>query len=405
MTATQRESGIARRLLGLGVDKDLAERLATDGQTQTKLRALTTRVLHELGLTDAQVEWIKDTSRPPIPAATVARVLTDAAWTCCICKDRSRSVILHHIQEWALSHDHEPSNLAVLCLQHHDEAHTKRGLTLSLTASRLRQAKAQWEAEVSQRASQAFIATVTAADALWDYINVPRLFQLARQQGVPFNQLPSFGPLLQNNLVLSNGDLTPTGYADSANPIYFLQSGHGILVGRYLEELLYTVIREGPIISLDRIWGKQELAAVVAPGMLVSTTGAHSFKRLGSWKGSDQPRRVKRKAANVELQFDINAWYATASSAHSRHLSGTSRVTSLVFVRDIRSVNRSLVIEGTCIGICGALDSSPASWNSQQFGGAAFDESEDEDDWPTDSALGENHVVREPPDEDFAFLN
>src|SRR5450759_344368 len=85
MSATQRESGIVRRLLGIGVDRDLAERLATEGQTLQKLRALPMGELVTLGLTDEQAEWIRDTSRRPIPAATVASVLTAAAWTCCIC--------------------------------------------------------------------------------------------------------------------------------------------------------------------------------------------------------------------------------------------------------------------------------------------------------------------------------
>lgn len=133
MTATQREQGLARRLLGFGVDRDLAERLAAQATSLKKLRALPPAELKRIGLNNFQVDWLKDTVRPPIPPPVVAKVLNDSAWTCCVFRDSSRSVILHHIDEWEHSHSHEPSNLAALCLQHHDEAHTKRALSLNLT--------------------------------------------------------------------------------------------------------------------------------------------------------------------------------------------------------------------------------------------------------------------------------
>lgn len=168
-------------------------------------------------------------------------------------------------------------------------------------------------------------------------------------------------------------------------PTHHGNTGNGSLPPAKQPVRLARVGSQSPQLLPMPLHGEHELP----PGMLVSTTGAHFFKRQGGWTGSDQPRRVKRKAANVELQFDINAWYTTTSTSHSTHLSGTSRVTSLVFVRDLRPVNRSLIIEGTCIGICGALDST-SSWDSRQFGGIAVEENEDADDWSFDSVDGDS---------------
>lgn len=70
--------------------------------------------------------------------------------TCCVCRDRSQGIIVHHIDEFSDSRSHAEDNLVVLCLNHHGEAHTKRELQLNLTPERLRKLKARWLKDVKQ---------------------------------------------------------------------------------------------------------------------------------------------------------------------------------------------------------------------------------------------------------------
>jgi hypothetical protein len=90
--------------------------------------------LRALGLSDHMVqETLSGTRRPPIPFEDIAAVLIANRFMCCVCHDPDRPVIIHHINDWAESHDHSRSNLAALCLADRDKAHKRGGLTQNLT--------------------------------------------------------------------------------------------------------------------------------------------------------------------------------------------------------------------------------------------------------------------------------
>ncbi|MBK7095058.1 MAG: HNH endonuclease [Saprospiraceae bacterium] len=60
-------------------------------------------------------------------------------------RETTRSIIIHHIEEWSVSKSNEESNLVVLCLMHHDEAHSTKQLSQNLTPERIKAAKDKWE--------------------------------------------------------------------------------------------------------------------------------------------------------------------------------------------------------------------------------------------------------------------
>ncbi|MGG4603982.1 HNH endonuclease signature motif containing protein [Paenalcaligenes sp. Me131] len=70
-------------------------------------------------------------------------MLYDNKWTCCICRSRTDSVIVHHIDPWVASRSHNANNLAVLC----PNDHSKGDLTQNLTPERLRKIKKLWRAK------------------------------------------------------------------------------------------------------------------------------------------------------------------------------------------------------------------------------------------------------------------
>ena len=69
------------------------------------------------------------------------KVLFESRYTCCVCRDRSGGIIVHHIEKYSESHSHDEDNLVVLCLNHPGEGHTKRELGIHLTPDRLPAAK------------------------------------------------------------------------------------------------------------------------------------------------------------------------------------------------------------------------------------------------------------------------
>ena len=68
--------------------------------------------------------------RTSIPKNLAAHVRWLSDDTCCICMEREKRIQIHHINEDP--RDHSVENLAVLCLECHDEIHKKGGSTRNL---------------------------------------------------------------------------------------------------------------------------------------------------------------------------------------------------------------------------------------------------------------------------------
>lgn len=81
--------------------------------------------------------------RPPIPKNVEYDVIFKNDMTCCICHDKNKRIIIHHIDE--NPSNNSIGNLAILCQDHHDEVHSKGGLTKNITPQVLLKYKKQWE--------------------------------------------------------------------------------------------------------------------------------------------------------------------------------------------------------------------------------------------------------------------
>jgi len=100
--------------------------------------------------------------RVEIPQEVAAQVLFLADRTCCVCRQRSRAVQLHHI-------DDDPKNsvagnLAVLCFDCHRETQLHGGFDRKLDAAQVRLYKADWNRRVEvQRSTMTRPATPALA--------------------------------------------------------------------------------------------------------------------------------------------------------------------------------------------------------------------------------------------------
>lgn len=81
-------------------------------------------------------------ARKTIPKELANQLLFDAQMTCCICREHSKSVQLHHIDK--NSSNNREENLVVLCVDCHNKAHSKSGFARTLTPEIIIQFKNQW---------------------------------------------------------------------------------------------------------------------------------------------------------------------------------------------------------------------------------------------------------------------
>jgi hypothetical protein len=173
-------------------------------------------------LTPLAIAGIRKGGRSEIPFDDLAKVLIANRFTCCVCHDTTKSIIVHHLREWAKSHDHSPGNLAVLCVDDHDKVHTKKELSRNLTTPLVRAAKTAWEKEVRQFDPTAILDASRAEASAWQYFNHTRLFELAKELGVSFITLDHFGAALANGVIKTNG--LPAPRTPSAHRPYMYDS-------------------------------------------------------------------------------------------------------------------------------------------------------------------------------------
>lgn len=137
-------------LMERGFDSETANCLEKAGYTVSSLRTLDDNELLSLNISEELIDIIRDEKRPAIPSETMNKVLFESRYTCCVCRDRSGGIIVHHIEKYSESHSHDEDNLVVLCPNCHGEAHTKRELQQNLTPERLRDFKQRWLERVKQ---------------------------------------------------------------------------------------------------------------------------------------------------------------------------------------------------------------------------------------------------------------
>lgn len=133
--AASRDGGLINRtelaFVTRGINTAKAAELRLAGWTFAKLQQAKDPELAALGLAPHVIENIRAESRPEIPAKTLMQVLVAERFTCTVCHDVERPVVVHHIVEWHLSHDHSAENLCLLCEIHHGQAHSRSTLTQS----------------------------------------------------------------------------------------------------------------------------------------------------------------------------------------------------------------------------------------------------------------------------------
>jgi hypothetical protein len=102
-------------------------------------------------------------ARLSIPSDVAADVMFASDSTCCVCRERGKAVQLHHIDEDPSNN--APDNIAVLCLECHNETQVSGGFGRRLTDALVMKYRDEWLARVTQRrdcADRAAVAKMIA---------------------------------------------------------------------------------------------------------------------------------------------------------------------------------------------------------------------------------------------------
>ncbi|EPF6422477.1 TPA: HNH endonuclease [Acinetobacter baumannii] len=338
-------------LLARGLDSRTAENLIAKKYTIQKLKLLPKNKLFGLGLSEDFINILFKESRPPIPLETLIKVLHESKRTCCICRDPQKSVVVHHIHEWSKSRNHGETNLVVLCLDHHNEAHTKRDLALSLTPDFLKSSKEKWIKIVSlQDSKNSLILKNSHNYARWDYINYRRYTEIISNMYIEFEPNKMLDELISNNqldknYLIPNIDTRRT----LLNYSYFLNDGEGFKIASIISEILKEIISRIPFIDItDYILSKSTLFSIINQHDFIFFQGNFFFKPIED----NKLHKAYYRAHQIRIEFTFDPFYCFSSSSRYDTMTGHSVINAYMQVINIEKDEDDILhIKASCLFI------------------------------------------------------
>lgn len=338
-------------MLARGVPSNLAKELTAAGHTLKSLRSKTLPELVSLDIPEHVAGKILS-GRTPIPSATLLKLLFNNKLTCCICRNPSLPIVVHHVEPWATSRSHAAGNLVVLCPNHHAEAHTKNELTLTLTPTRLRDTKQRWEVQVKQDDSIVIRKAAQTVGEYWQFFNLSRLYEIAEHQGIGLTSLKHYTEAQQAGILDSNGSLVP----EHSESVYAYTGRNIKLRYNYARDLFLRVLDCVSIENVSDRFDRGDIGNTIVQNDLIYVAGAHTFRHLNHLTaGAGQEVQGTRSANSVRIVYTFDRWYATSTSAHSLWLTGRNVVGSFCRVGGISREGGDVVIKCTVLAICTEL--------------------------------------------------
>ena len=136
-----------KNLMALGFPSGLVEKILQKGWSKTKIIEMSYKKLLEIFTEEEAKEISIKSKRKPIPSKIIDKFINECDWKCAICKDlkKIQPVIIHHIIPYSKSQNNNYSNLILLCIDHHNDAHSKSDLSGQfLPVKLLKSKKKEW---------------------------------------------------------------------------------------------------------------------------------------------------------------------------------------------------------------------------------------------------------------------
>ncbi|MCD9295378.1 HNH endonuclease [Bradyrhizobium diazoefficiens] len=368
-------------LMARGISNTKAVKLRAAGYTLGKLQQMNRAALRKVGIDTLAIDNILGDGRPAIPSDKLIEVLFANRFTCCVCRNHKRGVVVHHIRKWAKTRDHEVPNLAVLCTLDHEKVHTKSELTKNLDPKTLRGIKKKWEGEVAEMDTEAILDQSRQHTSAWQYFNHLRLFELATEQRIKFKQLNGYETAWRLDMCDEAGLLLPR----PKDTGYMYDGGDGQALYTYVRSVLHASLEKLTVANISNDLERGALSALLSVGDFILVQGSHTFSPRGlSHRRPGQTTDGVRKANQVIVEFTFDRWEATSNSAHGRWLSGRVDVTTIIRVSTIsRTTSGKMRIQGTVFAVAlgfSGFKTREYSTYPYRYGVRAISEDDEEDD-------------------------
>lgn len=294
--------------------------------------------------------------RPKIPKALERRLLYESSYVCVICQ--SGGCHIHHIDQDHSNNKEE--NLVVLCVKHHDEAHTKRQLSKNLDQQALIAAKRAWTEDIKKQ--RALVATASGQMQLaknnsfllvgitWGYINHKRVSQMSNPNILNedsrqyFEYCVSKGLIDQNAVVIKPYN-SPLPTSSTNGTIYdWFEYGDDQRVHFVYTALVDQISGSSSVLHLEQeSWTKTSIKALVQPGQIVFANREFYFKTVESSKNNEHRRcRTFKRKIEMEFYLDTRDMFGTTSVAVS--FSGHKNCAALVQVKSLEETEDGKLI-------------------------------------------------------------
>jgi len=191
-----------KKLLALGFSTVLIEEIRKKSLSLTGLRGISQTALARMGFSERDAITIRDrVSRKPIPSNIVDRIIFETGGVCCYCANgnHAQPFQIHHINDYASSRDHSPTNLMLVCPTHHVYIHQSK-----VSSKEQQEIKRAWTS-MWELASQYVAKGLTFPFGAFEYIDysipgsVTDIFSFGPAKPQMCEKLAE-GPLLQNAL-------------------------------------------------------------------------------------------------------------------------------------------------------------------------------------------------------------
>lgn len=299
--------------------------------------------------------------RPTIPSGLRHQVNYDSAFACAVCAAKGDQI--HHIDKDNSNNVYD--NLILLCMAHHDEAHTTRELSQNLTPVRLKEIRARWYETVRERRFIAASASGQAANldqfmrvgVSWGYINHSRLIQTAPKELLGHVDQGLFSRLKYRGYLDDRGIMIRPNNVEIAsnflrNTVYdWYPHMDSLSLHMFYSDLVDEFVKYFRPIHLDEnSWNRAFIKEMIEPGSFVFINRAQYFKRTHEEQeyAEVSVRTFKRKI-KLQYQLDTRNMFGTTSITCS--FSGHKSCSSLLQVKSIEDVDKERVLHCTPIAL------------------------------------------------------
>jgi len=370
-------SNTINALVARGIDNYAARMLVIKGLNLKILQKKSVEELKMLRISDHAIHKIHKSTRPPIPEETVVKLLYESRRTCCVCRDSSKPIIIHHIEDWSSSRSHDIENLIVLCLEHHDLAHTKKELSLNLDKKQLISFKKRWLDAVKFDDSRAVLNLINDRSSRWDYFNLNRIFELFFEFNINFRDIKTF-PLLRNLNILNeigtfNSD--QQWKVNKPNRHYFSDFGEGIMLNYYLKIITERIVEKLELIDLTNKLTKTNLTSLLSIGSYFTVQSGFYFTDYqGNEENKIDLRRAYYRGKGIVIEFIFESFNCSSSSAKYNHLTSHNIINPILYLKSIKKENGKLIIGCSCLAIGSYFDNSRIQRRGDVNGTQALDD-------------------------------